>query len=184
MTVQAANLFFSMLTVATAITAVVALVLLLMRSLRPSSQVAAYARDLAPMAGWLAFIIAAGATLGSLYYSEIAHYEPCKYCWLQRIAMYPSALLLGIAAFRRDAAVKYYVIPLAALGAIVSAYHFYIEQFPTSGGSCSPTVPCNVPYFQQWGFVSLAFMALTGFLAIIVLLLLTDKSVVNQKAGK
>lgn len=184
MTVQAANLFFSLLTVATALWAFFTIVLICSRRLAPTSRIADVSWEISPVALWMAFLIAAGATLGSLYYSEIAHYEPCKYCWLQRIAMYPSALVLGIAAFRRDHNIRFYILPLASLGALVSAYHFYIEQFPSSSGSCSPTVPCNVPYFQQWGFMSLAFMALTGFLAIIALLLLTDKSAADQKANK
>ena len=45
---------------------------------------------------------AIGATLGSLYYSEIADYIPCTYCWYQRIAMYPMALIVPVAiALRR-----------------------------------------------------------------------------------
>ncbi|MCT6817751.1 MAG: disulfide bond formation protein B, partial [Lysinibacillus fusiformis] len=33
------------------------------------------------------WIVSAVATLGSLYFSEIRHYEPCKLCWIQRIFM-------------------------------------------------------------------------------------------------
>ena len=40
------------------------------------------------------------STLGSLYLSEVARFVPCTLCWYQRIAMYPLALLLGIAAVR------------------------------------------------------------------------------------
>ena len=36
-----------------------------------------------------AFVVVATATLGSLFYSEIAGFEPCKLCWFQRIFMYP-----------------------------------------------------------------------------------------------
>jgi hypothetical protein len=53
----------------------------------------------------------------------------------------------------------------------------YIERNPAAGGSCSVTVPCNTPYFQQWGFVTLAVMALTGFAAIIALLSVAEVSV-------
>ena len=47
---------------------------------------------------WLAFIVAAVATAGSLYFSEVANYVPCRLCWFQRIAMYPLAVILLIAA--------------------------------------------------------------------------------------
>jgi hypothetical protein len=33
--------------------------------------------------------------------------------------------------------------------------------------ACSTTAPCAVPYFRQFGWVTLAVMALAGFLAVI-----------------
>jgi disulfide bond formation protein DsbB len=170
MTVQTANLFFSLLARASALLAVAVVVLAIAAKASPGGGADRVLAEIRPIALWLAFLIAATATGGSLYYSEVAHFEPCRYCWYQRIAMYPQALILGIAAFRRDTAIKVYVIPLAAIGAAVSTYHYYIERFPKAGGSCSATVPCNTPWFEQWGFVTLAFMALTGFAAIIALL--------------
>ncbi|MEC8018060.1 MAG: disulfide bond formation protein B, partial [Actinomycetota bacterium] len=44
--------------------------------------------------------VAGGAMLGSLYFSEVANYIPCRFCWFQRIAMYPIALI-GLVAFIR-----------------------------------------------------------------------------------
>src|SRR5437899_12213389 len=51
---------------------------------------------------WLAFVVAATATGGSLFFSEIAHFVPCELCWFPRICMYqrsittlPSALTGG-----------------------------------------------------------------------------------------
>ena len=64
-----------------------------------------------------AFVVAALATLGSLWFSEVAHFEPCRLCWYQRIAMYPLVLILGIAAWRGDSRVRRYAVPLAAVGA-------------------------------------------------------------------
>src|SRR5215213_8249764 len=51
---------------------------------------------------WAAWIVALVATLGSLYYSEIADFLPCRLCWFQRIAMYPLSILLLGMAIRRD----------------------------------------------------------------------------------
>ena len=61
------------------------------------------------------------AMLGSLYYSEVAGFMPCEYCWYQRIAMYPLVVILGIAIVRRDDAVRRYVFALAIPGGIISA---------------------------------------------------------------
>ena len=170
MNVETANLFFAFLSLVAAAVALTVPVAVLAARANPDGAVAAAVDDLRPVALWVAFAIAATATLGSLYYSEIADYTPCLLCWYQRIAMYPLSVILGIAAWRRDASVKFYVIPVAAIGAAVSIYHYQLEVFPEQGGVCSATVPCNVRWFEVFGFVSLAFMALTGFAAIIALL--------------
>ncbi len=124
-----------------------------------------------PLRLWLAWLVAAVAVAGSLYFSENANFTPCKLCWFQRIAMYPLALLLLIAAVRRDYGIRVYAIPLAVIGGLMSAYHYLIEWHPSlSSGSCDITVPCTVPWFRQFGFISLPLMALCGFAAIVSLL--------------
>src|SRR3989344_6942904 len=50
----------------------------------------------------LAFIISLLATSGSLFYSQIAGFEPCQLCWFQRIFMYPQTILLFMALLKRD----------------------------------------------------------------------------------
>lgn len=122
---------------------------------------------------WLGWLMAVIATLGSLYYSQVAHFIPCEYCWYQRIAMYPLAVILGIAAFRNDTAVRRYALPLASIGGVIASYHYLIQQFPDlEVGSCSIVVPCATPYFEQFGFVTIPFLALVSFAAIITVLAL------------
>jgi disulfide bond formation protein DsbB len=120
-----------------------------------------------------AWVPAALAMAGSLYFSEIAHYQPCTLCWYQRIAMYPLVLILGIAAWRRDLAVRIYAIPLAAVGAAIAAYHYLLEWFPAiDTGACTVGIPCTQVWFRQFGFVSLPLLALIAFLLVIAFLLL------------
>jgi disulfide bond formation protein DsbB len=117
-----------------------------------------------------AFVVATMATLGSLYFSEIVHLEPCRLCWYQRIAMYPLVVILGIAAWRRDDRVFRYAAPIAAIGAAISVYHYLLEWFPwLDSGTCSATVPCTVVWFRELGFVSLPYLALSAFVLIITL---------------
>jgi disulfide bond formation protein DsbB len=128
-----------------------------------------------PHALWLAWLVALTCTLGSLYFSEVANYTPCTYCWYQRIAMYPLAVILGIAAFRRDWGIRRYVVPVAGIGAAIALYHFLLERYPETlsvESACNALVPCTVPWFTEYGFVTLAYMALSGFVLIIVLLTL------------
>ena len=77
-----------------------------------------------------AFVVAVLATAGSLYFSEVAQFKPCRLCWYQRIAMYPLVVILGIAAWRGDPGVRRYAAPLAAIGAVISTYHYLLEWFP------------------------------------------------------
>ena len=122
---------------------------------------------------WLAWLMAVVATLGSLYYSQIAHFTPCEYCWYQRIAMYPLAVILGIAAFRGDTAVRRYIYPLAMTGGVISAYHYLIQRMPDlAAGTCSTTTPCTAALVWKFEFVSIPFMALVSFAAIITVLAL------------
>ena len=120
---------------------------------------------------WLAFVVATTATLGSLYLSEVVHLIPCTFCWYQRIAMYPLVLLLGIAAWRKDHDIRIYAAVLAGVGAALAAYHRLIQAFPDlSGSACSTGVPCTAAYFTEFGFVTIPYMALSGFLLILALL--------------
>lgn len=119
----------------------------------------------------LAAVVAFTATLGSLYYSEVQNLIPCTLCWYQRIAMYPLPLILAIAAWRHDRGVWHYVFPIALIGAAIAGYHYQLEWFPEQGsGACSLVTPCNViPFARKFGFITLAYMALSGFLLIATL---------------
>ncbi len=119
----------------------------------------------------LAALVALTATLGSLYYSEIAGFEPCRLCWYQRIAMYPLPVILGIAAWRRDAAVRWYALPLAAGGSLIAGYHWLLQRIPAlDAGACSAGVPCTAAWVERFGFVTIPYMALSAFALVAVLL--------------
>ena len=151
---------------------------------RSSAAAAAFVSAIDDVALWLAFLVAAAATAGSLYFSEHAHFIPCNLCWYQRIAMYPLSLLLLIAAIRRDRGIRWYVGPLAGAGALISTYHYLVEWFPSleSSDVCSLNVPCTTPWFRELGFVTLSFMALCGFVFILVLVVPGRPSTVPSEA--
>ena len=134
---------------------------------------------------WLAWIVALVATVGSLIYSEIVHFEPCRLCWFQRIAMYPLALVLLVGAIRRDFQVKIYALPLALIGLGISIYHYIIQRFPNlESGACDPDNPCSAILVDIFGFVSIPFMAGAGFIVIAVLLgFYVNKNSIEQKAS-
>jgi disulfide bond formation protein DsbB len=121
---------------------------------------------------WIAWGIAAIATIGSLWYSEAAEFVPCRLCWFQRIAMYPLAVLLLVAAIRRDTrAGVYYAFVFPIAGALVSAYHLYIEANPDAESEgCKVGVPCSTKWIDEFGYVTIPMLAITAFLTIAALL--------------
>lgn len=121
---------------------------------------------------WLAAAVAIAATLGSLYLSESVGLIPCKLCWYQRIAMYPLAIILPIAAFRKDGRIRLYAAALAIIGALIAGYQRFIQSYPQfDTGSCSATGPsCSSPLVMEFRFVTIPYMALSAFLLILALL--------------
>ena len=120
---------------------------------------------------WFAWIVALVATLGSLAYSEIIHFPPCRLCWFQRIAMYPMAVVLLVGAIRREFQAKYYALPMALVGLGISIYHYILQRVPNlESGACDPDNPCSAIFVDIFGFISIPFMAGAGFIVIAVLL--------------
>ncbi len=117
----------------------------------------------------IAAVVAVSATLGSLYFSERAGFIPCELCWYQRIAMYPMALILPLAAFRRDHLIMNYAFVLAAAGLIVSAYHIQVQWFPESSNSCAFDDPCSAKWVEGFGIFTIPQMAAMTFFLIIML---------------
>ena len=164
------NNFFAILTIVALVGAVG---LLVFRVVKGSEA----ATLLGNKAVWLAWVVALVATVGSLMYSELFHYVPCRLCWFQRIAMYPLAVVLLVGAIRREATVKFYAIPVALIGLVISVYHNVLQFYPSlEGTSCDPLVPCSARSIEMFGFMDLPFMAGAGFIVIAVLLAFYTKA--------
>jgi disulfide bond formation protein DsbB len=126
-----------------------------------------------------ALIIGLVATLGSLYFSEIRGFEPCKLCWLQRIFMYPLPIILGISLYKKTKEVWNYVLPMAVVGLGIAAYHYYYQVTGSSLIPCSTigfSVSCSERFFTYWGYITIPWMSLSAFALIAALMLLARKS--------
>lgn len=122
-----------------------------------------------------AWFVATLATIGSLFFSEVAKFTPCTLCWYQRIAMYPLVVILGMAMVRRQRRAPTGTIALAMIGAAIAAYHVILEWIPSlDTGSCAVSAPCTFVWFRAFGVFSLPTLALTAFLLILTLLLVRD----------
>lgn len=117
-----------------------------------------------------AFIVALAATTGSLFYSEVIGFEPCRLCWFQRIFMYPQVVLLGLALLRRDHGIALYSITLSIIGAVIATYHYLLQIGVSPSLSCQAvgySISCSSKFVLQFGYITIPMMALTAFLLII-----------------
>jgi len=119
---------------------------------------------------WAAFVVASIATGGSLFFSEIAHFVPCELCWYQRICMYPLSILTLFAAYHGDYRVARYLVPLPVVGAGVSIYHLLVENgVVAQAKECLASAPggCATKWINEFGWMTIPTLALTGFVLLI-----------------
>ncbi len=124
---------------------------------------------------YFGFAVSIGAVALSLFYSEIIGFPPCELCWIQRIFLYPQAILFGMELYKRDRAIVDYSMVMAIFGTTVSLFHVYIENGGTSSISCviggPAAVSCATLYVQEFSYVTIPVMALTASVFIILLLI-------------
>jgi len=125
----------------------------------------------------ISFIAALFATIGSLIYSDVLGYEPCKLCWLQRIFMYPQVILMGVALFRKDVSVKIYGIILSVIGGAIALFHYtgQIELTPLPCSAVGYSVSCAQKFVMEFGYITIPLMAFSAFLLIIFSLVVSMK---------
>ena len=128
-------------------------------------------------------IIALVASLGSLYFSEVLLYIPCELCWYQRIFMYPIVILLGVAYVRKDFKMALYSLILSGIGLCISVYHYSIQKvsFLSETAPVCGRVPCTGEYINWVGFVTIPFLALSGFSLIFILSVMVLKALKEDK---
>lgn len=130
----------------------------------------------------ISFAVALLAMLGSLTYSDILHYEPCKLCWFQRIFMYPEVVLLGLGLLRKDNAISFYALILSVIGAPIAFYHYLVQLGLVKAG-CSTvgySVSCAKYFTMNFGYITIPMMAFTAFLMIAFALVSFRKNNLNN----
>lgn len=131
---------------------------------------------------YIALIQAIAATLGSLYFSEIAHFPPCVLCWYQRVCIYPMVVILLVGILRKDRLVHLYVLPLAIIGWIIAVFHnlLYYNIIPEAAAPCVAGISCTTKFIEWFGFVTIPFLSFTALTVMIVLMWLHRNYVKNE----
>lgn len=125
---------------------------------------------------YFAWILSCLGFLGSLYFSEVRHMEPCTLCWYQRIALFPLPLILGIGTYEGNRNVIRYCLPLTLIGLFFSLYQVAIQEFPGmnlielcgSGPSCSDKIkiglgPITIPMLSAANFLSISSILIASW---------------------
>ena len=134
-------------------------------------------QERAPGIAWrmlfLAWLLALVSTLSVLFVGEVFGQTPCLLCWYQRIAMFPLAIILGIACLRDDAGVWRYALPLSLAGAVVALWHglLYLGIVPKAIEPCGQGPSCISADMTILGGFPLPVLAFGAFVAISLLLM-------------
>jgi disulfide bond formation protein DsbB len=124
-------------------------------------------------------LVAWGGVASTLLYSEYFGFIPCSLCWLQRIALYPQALVGSVAWRVRDAVYfPLYGIALSVFGLIVAVYQYIYQMMPAetvSSGAlpclADGTADCATKVMEVFGFVTFPFLSAVSFAFMIVVYL-------------
>ena len=128
----------------------------------------------------LAWLVAVFSATLSLYYSDIVGFEACSLCWWQRIFIYPQAIFLGIAYFKKE--FRYsslYAIVLSIIGMLIGIYQNALYYGVPQIGACDSSltaVSCTKLYILEFGYITIPVMCLTAFLLMIFFLKLQKKN--------
>jgi disulfide bond formation protein DsbB len=130
-----------------------------------------------------AFAIGLVSVAGSLFFSNVAGFEPCELCWIQRGLLYTLTVILAVGLIARraerrrafDKFMRMCGLVLSGIGVPVAVYNVWLQL---GGGAlipCSATGPsCSYVYFIRFGYVTIPTMSLTAFLIILALMLLGE----------
>ena len=129
------------------------------------------------MLAFACWVVAAAATLGALFLSEVMQIPPCVLCWYQRIFMFPLALVLPMGLFPFDANAAKFALPLTVAGLLTAVYHnlLYAGLIPKSIQPCAQGVPCTEKYIELFGFVSIPLLSLLALAAMTALLIIVKR---------
>ena len=127
----------------------------------------------------LILIISGVATLGSLYFSEIRGFTPCKLCWFQRIFMYPQVVIMLVAVLKKLKKVFPYTLVLSLIGGLIAIYNYFLQINPNPYAPCQDigfSVSCSERFFTYFGYITIPWMSFSAFVIIFLISYLNLKN--------
>ena len=119
------------------------------------------------LVAWLVAVVSTGS---ALFIGEVMGMIPCVLCWYQRIAMFPLALMLGMAFYSEDRRGAVYASPLALVGAAFAGYHSLLVAglIPQAWIPCSAGASCADQKLNFFYGIELPWLSLAAFVAIAI----------------
>lgn len=77
---------------------------------------------------WVAFLLAAASTAGSLFFTGFASFYPGEVGWYERICMYPLSITTLLVALAGDRRAARYLLPFPLVGISLSTYAILLED--------------------------------------------------------
>ncbi len=123
-----------------------------------------------------------GTVAITLFYSEYFGFVPCSLCWMQRVALYPQAVM-ALVAYRVHDSLMFprYGVVFSVLGLVVALYHYMYQMVPKDVvGNMMPcladgTADCGAKIINEFGFVTFPLLSAIIFAWLLVLYLYTLK---------
>ncbi len=115
------------------------------------------------------FLLSIIGTLSSLYLSEMKDLEPCKYCWFERIFLFPLVFIFFVSWIKKNSFGIIISIPFIISGMLLTLYHYWIQLFPPDE-TCD-VISCSSPYIWELGFISIPLMAFFNFFGLVLILI-------------
>ena len=115
------------------------------------------------------FLLSIIGTLSSLYLSEVKDLEPCKYCWFERVFLFPLVFIFFVSWIKKNSFGIIISIPFIISGILLTLYHYWIQLFPPDE-TCD-VISCSSPYIWELGFISIPLMAFFNFFGLLLIVI-------------
>ncbi len=165
MNIEFYNLFIGTLALITQVAAALGLIGVIV--LKRNSEIVQFISD---KYQWICATFGWAAIAGSLTYSEYFDFIPCKLCWIQRIFLYPIAIVSLIALLTKDKIAPKYYLGLSIPAFLVSIYHTYsqLSGAELECGVVGQNASCGDVWVKMYGYITIPAMAATCGIMIIL----------------
>jgi disulfide bond formation protein DsbB len=123
----------------------------------------------------LLILISVFVVVFPLCYQYLFGFSPCMLCWLQRICIWSSSLLILMSLWRGQTIIlRPYITILLSIGTCIGLYHysmqFNIAPVSIACGAVGQSVSCGGINVIVWQFMTIPLMSVLSQMSLVLLL--------------